>query len=526
MMYLVLTAMLALNVSKDILNAFVIVNSTVEQTNKNFGEKMTTTYGVFKDAMDAAPDKVGPYYKKAEKIRDITDDLVNYMANMKDELFSEVDNVPLEEVKADGKSLPELSAKDNISKATQFFIKDKKKGEEMAKKFREYKQNLVKIVDDSTFTINNQIFAVGLQVDSTYPKGAVIQNWVEHNFEGTVAAACYTLLNKTIGEIRNMEYETVNYLFSSINRASHKFDNVSAKVIPNSRIVFQGGAYEAEVIVAAYDSKQAPIGYYTMGRDSVSIDMISSLTSQKGEEGIVKLRFPATSIGDQKFAGVIELVGPDGKPSYNYFNSSYTVTKAASSIAADMMNVFYAGIPNPVTIAAPLPPERLQIDWGGATVTRSPEGAGKFDVTVPSTLVGREVTIKVSARVEGGQTQAMGQASFRVKAVPEPGVFVAGNIQGGKQPKDALLANAFVSATMDQSFNYRLPWKVLSYKVTFVRNGVEAAPIMVNGAQFSDQVRSGIQNASSGTIVEFSEIKIQSIAGTRNIQKTIMIRIR
>jgi gliding motility-associated protein GldM len=524
MMYLVLTAMLALNVSKDILNAFVIVSDTVEQTNDNFGNKMNTTYGDFARAAESAPEKAGPYYKKAVQIREISDKLILYVANLKDELIADIDGIPVAEVKAGKMSLKDLKAKDTISKATQFFILEKKKAYEMAEKIRKYKQEMVAIVADTSYTAKNPILSSALEVDRKYERETGTADWAHYNFDHTVSAACYTLLNKTIGEIRNIEYETVNYLFSAIDKSSHKFDNVSAKVIPNSRIVFAGDSYEADIIVAAYDSRQNPTVYWGTGRDTATEAQVGSLTAIEGKNGVVTLKIPCSNVGDQKFAGVIKLIGPDGQPAYYGFKSTYTVTKPTAAVAAEKMNVFYAGMPNPVAIAAPVVPEKLRISWGGANGASL--GGGKYNVEVPASFVGKEIEINVSAEVEKGRTQSLGSTKFRVKSVPEPNVFVGGNISAGKQPKDAILANPFISAKMGADFNYELPWKVVSYKVTFVKNGIEAAPITVNGAGFNDQVKSSIQSSSSGMIIEFSEIKISSLAGTRNIQKPIVIRVR
>ena len=522
MMYLVLTAMLALNVSKDILNAFVVVSETVEKTNTNFESKAGATYSMFQKAAETTPEKAQKPYEKALEIQRITNELVKYVKDIKDELFSAVDNVPIEEVKSQGYTLQHLSAKDNMSKPTNYFINERK-AYEMMDRFVDYKKQLVKIVGDTSFTLNHQILTSGLQTDEKYSRGSVTLDWAKYNFEGTVAAAAFTLLNKTIGEIRNMEFETVNRLFSSIDAGTHKFDNISAKVIPNSRIVFAGDSYEALIIVAAYDSRQNLTAYWAPGRDTVTEDQIASLKVEEGIGG-VQLRIPCSSIGDQKFAGFIKIKGPDGRDEFKSFSSSYTVTKPAAAVAAEKMNVFYAGIPNPVAIAAPVAPEKLRINWGGASAKTS--GPGKYDVDVPSSLVGKEITISVSAEIERGKTQNLGSTPFRVKAVPEPNVFIGGNITGGKQAKDAILANPFISARMGVDFNYELKWTVNSYKVTFVKNGIEEAPITINGAGFSEQVKSKIQSASSGTIIEFSEIRISSIAGTRPIQKVMSIRIR
>ena len=529
MMYLVLTAMLALNVSKEILNAFVTVNDTMEKTNENFAMKMNSTYESFAKAAEQEAEKAGPAYKKAVQVRQISKELVDYVNNIKDELYAKVDGMPLEEVKKQGKSLEHLEAKDNYDKPYEYFIgqKEDQKAYEMSRKFADYKEQLIAIVGDKDFNKEHAILQSGLRTDqSGKDKDGKPLSWEKFNFDGTVAAACFTLLNKNIGEIRNIEYETVNFLFGSIDAASYKFDNVSAKVIPNSRIVFSGDKYEADIIVAAYDSRQNPTVYWGSGKDTATEAMVSTLTAVEGENGIVHLAIPTSAVGDQKFAGLIKLRDPSsGADVFYSFKSSYSVTRPSAAVAAEKMNVFYAGIPNPVAIAAPVAPERLRINWGGASAT-SAGGGGKYEVNCPASLVGRDVTISVSAEISQGRTQNMGSTVFRVKAVPEPNVFVGGNLTTGKYPKDIILANPFVAARMGSDFNYQLNWQVLSYVVTVVRNGVEGAPITVNGAQFNDQVRSQIQGASSNTLVEFANIKIRSIAGDRTIQRPIVIRIR
>ena len=116
----------------------------------------------------------------------------------------------------------------------------------------------------------------------------------------------------------------------------------------------------------------------------------------------------------------------------------------------------------------------------------------------------------------------------REKPIPEPWVLV-GNIPGGGISKDSLLENPFLKVAMPSDFDGEIEWNVLSYKVVFVDytsgNGVESPPITVKEARFSDEVISKIQSAPSGTMVEFSEIRIQSIAGTRLIVRPIMLRI-
>lgn len=517
MMYLVLTAMLALNVSKVILDAFVNVNDALEQTTTNFTSKVDQTYAQFDAQEQNSPDKVKPYNDKAKLIRKASKKLVEYLQQTKYEMHAAVDGISVDQ--AAKMSLKDLEAKDNFDKPTDFFI-HKGKAKEMKEEIANYKKELLKIVDDTAFTLPN-----GLTIEQEYQNAdGQKESWEEHNFSELVAAACYTLINKLIGEVKNMEFESVQYLMSSIDAGSFKFDNVQAKVIPNSKIVFSGDKYEADIIVAAYDSRENPTVYWSQGRDTATEADIPKLTAIEGEEGVVHLQIPTGGIGEQKFAGLIKIISPDGSDKYYPFHDSYTVTKPTAAVAADKMNVFYATIGNPVSIAAPVAPEKLRINWGGATATS--QGGGKYIVTVPTSLSGKDITVSVSADVGGGKTQNMGSTTFRVKTVPEPSIFVGGNITGGKQAKDAILANPMIVAKMSPDFNFELRWSVISYKATFVKGGVEDAPITVQGGRFSDQIISKIRSASSGTIIEFTDIKIKSEAGNRAIQRPLSVRIR
>ena len=229
-----------------------------------------------------------------------------------------------------------------------------------------------------------------------------------------------------------------------------------------------------------------------------------------------------------------------------------TKPKHVLAIAADKMNVLYAGIPNPVRVAvSSVAPEKLRIDWGGATATYI--DIGRYDVSVPRSLVGRELVVTVRKG-----NKVLGSYNFRIKAVPEPSVFIGGNITAGCHPKDAILANPFISARMGSDFNYHLPWKVISYNVTFLRRDstieqpifvenedemedddwdmlpdfdnlkscwIIDPPIFVEGNFFSEEVINKIKDAPSSILIEFSDFKIQSIAGERDTERVITIRI-
>ena len=166
MMYLVLTAMLALNVSKDILNAFVVVNDAMEQTAHNFGSKLYQSYDAFNKAEEAEPGKVKEYNDKAKQIKKISEELVAYFEDVKREMFIKVDGIKKAEDVLN-KRLPDMAAKDNYDKPTTYFIVPPPTGNgkayEMREKIEQYKENVIKIVNDTNFVI-----PVGLETEATY----------------------------------------------------------------------------------------------------------------------------------------------------------------------------------------------------------------------------------------------------------------------------------------------------------------------------------------------------------------------
>lgn len=519
MMYLVLTAMLALNVSKDILDAFIVVNETMETTNVNFATKVDQSYAMFALQLENEKEKVTPFYNKAMKVKEASDEMVKYLEQIKKELFMKVDKLSEAEVK--GKSLKDMDAKDNYDVPTEYFIGQTGSGKakEMKNKIEAYKKNLIGIVNNENFP---KILEKALITDGDYQNASGDkETWEQHNFERLVAAACYTILNKLIGEVKNTEYATVSFLYSAIDAGSFKFDDVKARVIPNSRVVFSGDSYEADIIVAAIDSRQNPSIYWAPGRDTATTNDLDKLQLVDGEAGIVHLKIPAGGIGDQRYAGLIKLKTAEGDKYYP-FSDAYTVTKPSVAIAAEKMNVFYAGIPNPVGIAAPVAPEKLRISWGGLTPKQL--GGGKYEVVPSTKLIGQKVTISVSADLGTGKSQNMGSQEFRVKGVPNPVAYIGSNIGSGKVNKNQLMSNPFLTAKME-NFDFSLAWRITSYKVTVVKNGREVSANTNQGAQFSSQLQGAIRSATAGTTFEFSEIKASSIAGAKNLE-TIIVRIK
>lgn len=517
MMYLVLTAMLALNVSKDILNAFVIVDETMLQTTANFDTKIASTFQMFATANMSQPEKVGPNFKKAQQVQKLTDDMVNFIVELRSQLFMRIEKKTLEEAKK--MTLKDVAALDNKDIPHNYFINEKK-GIELKSKIVEYRKKILELVDDPLRKPEENAKSkaemdkkIGLETkDGVDAKTKAPYTWEDHAFGETVLAACVTMLNKLSGEVKNVEFDMLTYLMGDINAKDFKFDNVTAKVLPESRLVFSGTEYSADIIVAAFDSRQNPEVYYKMGLDTATESMVSGMTKLEGKDGVVNLKLPAGGSGEQKFAGLIKIKSPDGTDKYYPFKSKFVVTKPMANVSADSLRILYDGIDNLISVAAPVAPEKLRVNFGGC-VSRA-NGPGRYLVKPPKGA--KVVTISVSADMDG-RMQNMGGTPFRVRTVPSPNATIIGRVSG-KVNKSEILGFGRVVANMNSDFAYPLKWAVTSYEVSIKRPSEigKGTAITNNGAMFSGAVRDAINNAPAGSRVSFDEINISNpILGNR-----------
>lgn len=526
MMYLVYTAMLALNVSAEILDAFVVVDDALVTSTDNSFRHNSNDYNWFeaqKTIMGEA--KIHDAYVNAQQLRKETDATVKFIEKMRQDLIYAVDGDSLAEVKIDGKTqkvsktISTIKKRDNFDIPTDYMI-NKGHAKELKERINKYKENVLKLAKKEDRKGLEE--ALGLDVNATYKKDNASQSWEQHNFDHIIAAAAVTLLNKTIGEVRNAESTMLSYLKASISAEDFKFDHVEGRAIPKTQMVFSGDSYEADIIVAAYDTKATPEVFYKMGADTLTEAGLGGATKLEGENGVVKLKIGAGSVGEQRYAGLIKIMDPSGQPKYYGFKDKYSVVKPSATIAADKMNVLYAGIANPVSVSAPVDPTKLAVSFPGCNL--SSQGGGKYNVTVPTSMIGKTVNATVSFKGEGGGKN-LGASTFRVKKVPDPRAVLGGNIRSGKRAKAELLSNPVIRAAMNEDFVYDLKWKVNSFRVVFVSKGMEDPAMACQGAALSEAVKAKIQKSSANTVIYFEDIKVSSEAGSRTLEG-FSVRIR
>jgi gliding motility-associated protein GldM len=514
MMYLVLTALLALNVAKQILDAFVVVNESMEATNENFSQKINQTYAKFKEQYALNPEKVGKYWEKAKKVQTLSKSINDYIDTLKVTVIAKTEKIP--HSVADTIKLIDIKNKDNFDMPTHYFIgTDMKKGiaydlKDSISAFRERILSFINEEDRPTFANKIGLVTEGDFRDADKQK----QSWEEHNFYHTILAADVVLLNELKAEVYNAESDIVNYLLASISAKDFKVSDVEAKVIPESKYVFQGDDYTAEILVAAVDNTQNPEVYILDGADTLTVANIDRAKKYIGKAGVVKLELPANSLGEKKYAGLIKLMTPMGVPRYFGFKSDYIVAKPSATISPTKMNVFYRGVDNPVAISASGKSDaQLQPSITAGSLTRSSEG-GWIVKNIPNNA--NKVTIKVYADDAGGK-KFMGEQEFRVKRLPDPIAKVPGT-KSGKIAKNQMLANAFLMCRLPEWVDFEYPFKVTSFTMIVPSGGGYVTPEKSKNQMFTDKMKRLIKGAKKGDIIIFKDIKVKGPEGPRKIE--------
>lgn len=541
MMYLVLTAMLALNVSKDILAAFDVVDATLNQSNANVKEAISSQYASLQMSEDAKADKAK---KKAAELKKLTDETVCFIETMRFEMTKEIEGEKAECVqraianaKKEGWSVPivpveDLENKDNFDKPTYFMLGDSEgrdpncRAQQLKKKINEYKTKSLALIENEALRKEAEgklLLNTENHKRNPAKKGDEDKTWEVYNFDHLIHSGAVILLSKLAGDVKAAESEVFQALISEITASDFKIAEFAGHAIAESKILFVGDKYHANVVIAAFDPSVDLDVYYKMGVDSLPISQEATATHLTGKGSGVPMDLDGGGTGEHKFAGFIKIVAPDGKGDGDgfkrfFFHDSYTVIpKSGATVSADKMNVLYAGIANPMTAAGGMDASKLSLSIPGCTVSST--GGGHYNVTPPATLVGKTVTANVTTS-DGSVSQV-----FRVKKVPDPTSYLGGGIWGGKRSKGELLAQPFISARMGDDFAFDLKWSITSYRVSVISKGIEGAPISCSGGAFSGAVSSAISSASAGTVIIFSDIKASSVAGTRTL-RDITIRIK
>jgi gliding motility-associated protein GldM len=491
LMYLVLTAMLALNVDKSVLDAFVLVNSNFMQTIENFTAKNQRVYDEFGNAAKENPLKAGELNKSVLRVKVSSDSLYNYIHSLKELIVKAADGPK-------GR-LDSIVSKDDLNYAAELMI-TKKNGQELKKAIAAYRNSLLALVDTSNTELITSINK-SLDTAAPPPKEGRTPSWESDKFEGYPLIAVITLMSKIQSDVRNAESDVINHLFAQIDATSFKFNKLQAQVVSKSDYVLQGSTYEAKVFLSAVDTTANPV--IVVGGSTLPIvsgENAGLYKTVAGKEGKVEWR------------GQINYKNPAGVIVPYTFKHEYEVAKPSMTVSPTKMNVFYAGLSNPVSISAPgISASNLRVSITNGSIVQTQEG-GKY--IVKPDKVGVNSFITVSAEIDG-TLKEIGKTEFRVKKVPDPVASVANKMEG-LISKNELEAQQGVLAKIPD-FDFEMNFTVTSFVVSTSKGGfINDKP--TKGNRFSQEQKELMKGLNSGNRLWIESIVVKGDDGTtRNL---------
>ena len=474
MMYLVLMAMLALQVQKEVLNAFVNVDEGLVKTTENFDVKNQMIYKDIAKAAAINPEKARQIKSQADEVKQRADELFEYIQDLKLEIVRAADGEDAKAIHGRDIHPMQIEGKDNMDRPAQIMIGGAEnikttKAFELKSKIIEFREYLLSLTSESDTTIRNSIKKSLDTSDPPVHEGQT-HSWESTNFEHLPLIGVTTIMSGFQGDVRNAESEILRFLYSSIDEGSIPFNSIEATVIPNSGYIIRGNEYQASVFLAARDTTQPPIVMvgdyeeYTNEEGEKQYRMVGSYDSLDIVNGRGIYNVQPSRTGNVEWGGLIKLRKPDGSYIVKPFQESFQVAEPSIVISPIKMNVFYRGIENPVKIEmAGIPSTNILPSISNGRIRKT----GDQYIVTP----GREniSTMRVTAEVDGTR-KPMGSMEFRVKDLPPPTPKLAGR-NGGNIEQSLLTALDGIYADMGEDFMFDVEYNVVGFTVNTTDRG-------------------------------------------------------
>ncbi|MDR2383991.1 MAG: gliding motility protein GldM [Prevotellaceae bacterium] len=493
MMYLVLTAMLALNVSAEIVDAFAKIERGLDQTVIITDIKNDNTLKFFEGAVAELGQKAVEWRDKAKITRDKTKELKKYVQELKIELIKTAEGDETIAVKGDTIYADSIGKMDDLNVANQILlgVNDNGKAYDLHKKVLEYRDFLLKDIVRDNAEIESFINEL---LDFSNPKKGLtdVRDWETFTFNSTPLISAIALLSKIQVDILNCESYVLEHLRTRIGKDDLKISNVEAAVSNPNGMILKNSSGEAEVFLVAFDESiqaEAHVG----GR---TIQM---------KAGRAKIPFSGTNIGPNVVSGDITYRNASGGTERRNFKFEYHVIEPSLAISPTKMNVFYLGVDNPVELSVSGVSQNdvnINITNGAMTSTGK---TGEYIVKPAS--VGK-CNISVSAMVNG-EKRNIGVREYRVKRVPnpEPSLF---NITGKSVTRSQLSSVQGVFAKMPVDFDFDLPFDVLSFDIEVISQGGYVKAESSKSNRFTEAQRKLMTDAKVGSRIFITNIKAKA----------------
>jgi len=473
-LYLVLLGIAATTVTDHVLDAFRNLTVSLETSTKNVQTTVDNTFASFEATkLKNEPERAKPVWERAQMVKKYSTDLDGFINETKNMLIKEGGGV--DEASGD------VSARADIDISPRMMIKQGR-AKDLKTRIEDTRKKILASLDQKEQ--EGLKLALNAQ-DPPRRKGGVQTTWEEDNFgEGIPLTAALTALTKIQADLRNTESDVVKKILGEADKAVINLDRFEAVAVAPTSYVLVGQQYKAEVFLSASDSKTNP--EIMIGGQKLNI-----------VDGKGLYTASASAEGEKKWSGVIRIKQTDGTvKEYKLPEQTYTVAKPSASVTADKMNVFYIGVDNPVTIAAPgFANEHVHASISAGEIKGS---NGKYVVNVKAR---GNVKVTVTGEMEKGKSTVLGSYEFRVKPIPPPHVKFASK-GGGRLSAPAMKSQNRIFAILDD-FEFDAKFNINHFTMFISKPRADIQKFEANTNEFTPEMRAAMNGIIPGSRVIF-----------------------
>lgn len=524
MMYLFYTALLALNVSSEIVLAFVKIDDSIKKTTEAYSAKTESMYTAI--ANKASESKSPKYIKLNETAMEVK--------AKSEKLFKDIDRLKLMIIQeSQGKEATlkdEIKKKDDLHAATIIMVGEggKMMGDSLRLWMNNYSKFLLSVAKDPTSTVAQNILK-NLETIDQKDNPEEPWTWQETLCRGMPMIGTLAMLSKLQADVRNAEADILGLMVSELEALDIRITSLEGLVSTSTSFVVRGGTYSSSIFLGARDTSMRPTIWVTTSEPFYDSIIENGELKYKKRGGAVYDSLPLDAsgkglyttqcggVGNFKYGGLVHYVSNKGDM-WLPFKSAYQVGDAGFTVSATKCNVFYRGLDNPVEVAVSgYPKESVSVGISGGGSIR-PAAGGGYTVNIPQGVTSREVVISVSVKTDAGG-KGLGSAKFNVLNVPPATVKLGGvYADGSRVPKSAINASPYLSAKLESDFFpfEGIKYTVSSYMFKYSARGVEKV-VNVSGANLNAEVLDAISRMGTGSLVSFTNI---SVSGPSGIAKT------
>lgn len=483
LMYLVFIAMLALNMSKEVLTAFGLIEAGVAENNATLETRNAASFAALEAKAQEQPKQYQEAATAARKVTEISDTFDSYLAGIKAEMMASIKP----ENQGDFQSQDKTDFLD-----TKFFSGDglSPEGQEFISQMDAYREGMIAALPDAGYDdlkseIKNKFDTSDVPSKMSDPDSEKI-NYLKYHFEGFPLIASKANITQMQNEVRNAEADVLGQLLQGELIQIASMTNYKSIVNLEKGAFFNGETVTGEVVLGRYDDNLKPTKVIING---------SEVPASQIQNGRVMLSFGAGAVGDKTITGEMQFV-EGGETVTIPIEQKYSVIGRPNSatISADKMNVVYRGVENPMTISfAGIDPSKVTASAPGLSAR-----SGSSYMMKPSG--GAEVRINVTGKLPDG-TLASDSKTFRIKDLPNPTGMISGEFDGVRKNRSNLAISTISAQFLDFDFDLTPTVSEFIFKVA------GQPGVRVSGNKLNDAAKSALQRAPQGSIVQIAQIK-------------------